>query len=203
MRREIGAQDDEILVGFVGRFTDIKNIPLFLEAAKIYDERRTADSPKFKFVLIGDGHLRPEFEKTVEDYKLKETVLFLGNRKDDDIFYAGLDIVALTSFNEGTPLTLVEAMANGKPVISTAVGGVLICSVIIEEEKKEFNLCERGVAVASGNAEGIYNGLIFLAGNVNLRHELGEKGKAFVLANYAKERLIADIENLYRKLTVK
>ena len=85
-----------------------------MEAAKIYDERRTAVSPKLKFVLVGDGHLRPEFEKTVEDHGLKETVKFLGNRKDDDIFYAGLDIVALTSFNEGTPLTLVEAMANGK-----------------------------------------------------------------------------------------
>ena len=74
--------------------------------------------------MIGDGHLRPEYEKTIEDYQLTETVKFLGNRKDDDIFYAGLDIVALTSFNEGTPLSLIEAMANGKPVISTDVGGV-------------------------------------------------------------------------------
>ena len=111
--------------------------------------------------MIGDGHLRPEFEKTVEDYQLTETVIFLGNRKDDDIFYAGLDIVALTSFNEGTPLSLIEAMANGKPVISTAVGGVTDLLGTKKEEKEDFILCERGVAVASGNAEGIYQRLDF------------------------------------------
>ena len=156
-----------------------------------------------KFVLIGDGHLRPEYEKTIKDYQLTETVKFLGNRKDDDIFYAGLDIVALTSFNEGTPLSLIEAMANGKPVISTDVGGVPDILGETREKQAEFILRDRGVAVASGNAEGMYKGLIFLAENENLREELGEKGKAFVLANFAKERLVADIENLYLKMTIK
>ncbi|CAN5765598.1 glycosyltransferase family 4 protein [soil metagenome] len=203
LKSEIGAEENEILVGFVGRFTEIKNIPLFLEAAKIYSERRNENSPNLKFILVGDGHLRPELEKQVEELQINENVKFLGNRNDADVFYAGLDIIALTSLNEGTPLSLIEAMANGKPVISTAVGGVPDLLGELKAEKEGFNLCDRGAAVSSENAEGIYNGLVFLAEDANLRQELGEKGKAFVLANYAKERLVSDIENLYRKMKLK
>ncbi len=201
LRREINAKEDEILVGFVGRFTEIKNIPLFLKAAEIYSKGKKADSPKLKFVLIGDGHLRSELEKKVEEYGVKDKVVFLGNRNDADIFYAGLDIIALTSFNEGTPLSLIEAMANGKPFISTSVGGVADLVGKIRDAKKGFNICERGLTISSGDAESLYQGLIYLAADENLRNELGEKGKSFVTVNYAKERLINDIESLYRKLT--
>jgi glycosyltransferase involved in cell wall biosynthesis len=201
LRKEIGAESDEILVGFVGRFTEIKNIPLLLEAAKIYNEKKTKDSPKLKFILIGDGHLRPELEKRAEEFEIDRNVKFLGNRNDADVFYAGLDIVALTSLNEGTPLSLIEAMANGKPVISTAVGGVPDLLGEIKEQKKNFNVCERGIAVSPEDAEGFSNGLIYLAENTVLQTGFGERGKNFVLKNYAKERLTADIENLYRKLS--
>lgn len=200
LRKETGASDGEILVGFVGRFTEVKNIPLFLKVAKIYNERKNIDLPKLKFVLIGDGHLRPELEKAVENSGLNRVVKFLGNRNDADAFYAGLDIVALTSLNEGTPLSLIEAMANGKAVISTSVGGVPDLLGGKKENKKNFIVCERGIAVSSDDAEGFYSGLIYLAENSALQNELGRKGKKFVREKYAKERLIADIENLYRKL---
>ncbi len=201
LRKEIGAKDDEILVGFVGRFTEIKNIPLLLEVAKIYNERKNENSPNLKFILIGDGHLRAELEKKAEEFEKDQNVKFLGNRNDADVFYAGLDIVALTSFNEGTPLSLIEAMANGKPVISTAVGGVPDLLGEIKEKKENFNVCERGIAVSSEDAEGFYNGLIYLAENTGLQNDFGERGKNFVRENYSKKRLIADIENLYRKMT--
>lgn len=200
LRREINAAADEIVVGFVGRFTEIKNIPLFLEAAEIYNRRKNPSSPKIRFVLIGDGHLRPQLEKTAAENGLNDEVVFLGNRNDASDFYPGLDIVALTSFNEGTPLTLIEAMANGKPVISTTVGGVPDLLGEIVEEKEKFSVCERGLAVASEDAEGLCNGLIFLAKDASLRAKLGAQGKSFVKEHYAKERLILDIENLYRKM---
>lgn len=201
LRREIGAGEDEILVGFVGRFTEIKNIPLFLQTAKIYTEKKNADSPKLKFVLIGDGHLRPELEKTAREFGVNENLIFLGNRNDADIFYAGLDIVALTSFNEGTPLSLIEAMANGKAVVSTKVGGVTDLIGTIAEDRNNFKVCERGIGVASEDAEGLFSGLMFLAERSELRKKLGESGKKFVDGNYSKNRLIADVENLYRKVT--
>ncbi len=202
LRREIGAKEFEILVGFVGRFTEIKNIPLLLEAAKIYKSRRKKDSPKLKFILVGDGHLRGALEKKVEEFGIESIVKFLGNRNDADIFYGGLDIVALTSFNEGTPLSLIEAMANGKPVISTSVGGVPDLLGGITEEKGNLFVRERGIAVSSENPEDFYNGLIYLAENAELQNVFGTKGKEFVQENYAKKRLIADIENLYRKLVI-
>src|SRR6185369_10966731 len=123
-----------IIIGFVGRLTEIKNIPLLLKAAKIYKTQKGRDWPKLKFVIIGDGHLRAGLETEAESLGVGDEVLFLGNRNDADVFYAGLDIIALTSLNEGTPLSLIEAMANGKAFVSTAVGGVIdLLGSIVEQ----------------------------------------------------------------------
>ena len=200
LREEIGASDEEILVGIIGRLTEIKNISLFLKVAKLYKDGKTADSPRLKFVIIGDGNLRTELENEVETLDVKDVVKFLGNRNDTDVFYAGLDIVALTSLNEGTPLSLIEAMANEKAIISTAVGGVVDLLGEIKEDKDAFKVCERGVSVASDDLEGFYQGLSFLAKSENLRVELGDIGKKYVTARYSKERLVHDITNLYRHL---
>ena len=75
--------------------------------------------------MLGDGSLRDRLEAQAQALGLAEDVIFAGSRRDPENFYAALDIVALTSLNEGTPLTLIEAMANARPVIATAVGGVV------------------------------------------------------------------------------
>ena len=167
----IGVSDDEILVGFVGRLTEIKNIPMFLKTAGIYKERKNSDFPKLRFVIIGDGHLRARLEAEAENLDVRDVVSFLGNRSDADVFYAGLDIVALTSLNEGTPLSLIEAMANGKAFVSTAVGGVTDLLGAVAEEKENFKVYERGIGVASGDAQPLFEGLIFLE-----REEISQKG---------------------------
>ncbi len=200
LREEVGTGNNEILIGFVGRLTEIKNIPLLLEAAKIYKERKGSSVPKLKFIIVGDGNLRTGLETEVDKLGIRDIVLFLGNRNDSDIFYSGLDIVALTSLNEGTPLSLIEAMANGKAVISTAVGGVVDLIGEIAEERENFKICERGISVASNDPDALFNGLIYLAKDEELRKMLGTKGKEFVQNNYSKERLIKDITNLYRDL---
>ncbi len=200
LRAEIGAGKEEILIGFVGRLTEIKNIPLLFKAAKIYKQQKDSSFPKLKFVIIGDGHLRESLETEVEKLGLKECVIFLGNRNDSDVFYSGLDIIALTSRNEGTPLSLIEAMANGKAVVSTAVGGVVDLLGEIAKEKEDFKICERGMRVASDDSAALFNSLIFLAKDENLRKTLGAKGKEFVRTHYSKERLIKDLTNLYRNL---
>jgi glycosyltransferase involved in cell wall biosynthesis len=203
LRAEIGVTDDEIVVGLVGRLTEIKNIPLFLKAACLYKERKNDRFPKLKFVIIGNGHLREKLEAETFDSGIEGLVKFLGNRTDSEVFYSGLDIVALTSLNEGTPLSLIEAMANSKPVISTAVGGVVDLLGKIESQKDGFNICERGVSVASEDAEGFFKGLLYLVQDKDLQVKLGIAGKKFVLKNYDKERLIADIADLYRSLVKK
>lgn len=200
LRAEIGAGADEILVGIVGRLTEIKNISLFLEMAKLYKEDKDEDLPKIKFIVIGDGNLREKLETEAEILDVKDLVAFLGNRNDTDVFYAGLNIVALTSLNEGTPLSLIEAMANEKAVISTAVGGVVDLLGSVKEEKLGFQICERGLLTTSNNAKSFYNGLIYLAKNEKLQKTLSESGKNFVQTHYSKMRLVNDIKNLYHDL---
>ena len=196
---EIGAKNDELLVGLVGRLTEVKNHSLFLQTVELY--KKETNARKLKFVIVGDGHLREPLERETELRGVKDLINFVGNRNDADIFYAGLDIVALTSLNEGTPLSLIEAMANEKAIVSTAVGGVVDLLGKIVEEKETFQIRERGITVASGDAQGFLDGLLYLAKNAELRENFGKRGKKFVEAEYGKERLIDDIKALYRKLT--
>ena len=198
-RKSLDAGPDELLVGIVGRLTEIKNHRLFLEAAAAL---KKLAAMKMRFVVVGDGSLRRELERQAEGLGLTNEVVFLGTRNDPENFYPALDVVALTSWNEGTPLSLIEAMANARPVISTAVGGVvdIVGRATTTSDEAGFQICERGLTVKTGDAEGLAHGLARLLKDAALRRELAERGKEFVLTNYAKERLIADISGLYRQL---
>lgn len=205
LRTELNADDDQVLVGIVGRLTEIKNHGLFLRAAALL--KRSTKS-KVRFVIVGDGNLRRDLEEQAKTLGLSDDLSFLGTRNDPEDFYPALDIVALTSLNEGTPLTLIEAMANARPVIATSVGGVvdLLGSPVEQHAQQDdlafgFQLCERGVSVASGDAEGFARGLARLIEDRTLRTELGARGLGFVSENYAKERLLRDMSALYRDLT--
>lgn len=199
-RNEISAKDDELLVGFVGRLTEIKNVSMLLKTAQIYKEKETGDGPRLKFVIIGDGNLRRDLEAEAAALGLGGLVTFLGNRDDADVFYAGLDIVALTSRNEGTPLSLIEAMACGKAVISTAVGGVVDLLGGPEQNEDGFAIHERGVLVGPDSPADFCSGLIYLAKNERLRERSAAAGQTFARMNYNKGRLVNDIKTLYRGL---
>jgi glycosyltransferase involved in cell wall biosynthesis len=200
-RNDIQATDDETIVGFVGRLTEIKDVSLYLNVAaaiQAYPAGR-----KTRFVVAGDGHLRQALEREANELGLDGIVIFLGNRPDVTDVYAGLDIVSLTSFNEGTPLSLIEAMAARRPVISTMVGGVRDLLGEVTDEMDGFRVCERGIAVDGRNVADYTKGLIYLIENIRLRKSLAEKGRAFVEATYSKDRLVNDIAQLYRSLTAK
>jgi len=132
--------------------------------------------------------------------KVNNLVKFLGERHDPEVFYPALDIIGLTSLNEGTPLSLIEAMANGRAVISTAVGGVIDLLGTPQANETDYQIAERGVLVESNDAEGFFAGLSLLINNPQLRAQLGENGEDFVKRSYSKDRLLRDVENLYRSL---
>ena len=201
-RDELGVGDNEVLVGIVGRLTEVKNHELFLEAAALSKQRADLSGAPIRFVVIGDGHLRNSLEAQARELGLADDVRFVGSRRDLETFYPALDIVALTSRNEGTPLTLIEAMANARPVISTAVGGVvdLLGEPLAEKTNEEFVVCERGVRVAPGDAEGLAAGIVRLGADAALRREIGERGLQFATAAYSKERLLDDVASLYAEL---
>ncbi len=201
LRREFDIKDDEVLVGLVGRLTEIKNHEMFLRVVKVYKENsENADLPELRFIIIGDGHRRAVLEEKAKEFGIEELVIFAGNREDADVFYAGLDVVALTSRNEGTPLSLIEAMANEKAIVSTSVGGVVDLLGEIREESDGFKICERGIRVAPEDAESFYKGLEYLAKDEGRRTKFGRKGKDFVIKNYDLDRLVGDIKNLYAGL---
>lgn len=201
MRKELGAADTDILIGIVGRLTEIKNHMLFLSAAGSYRKTVGADNNRrVRFLIVGDGNLRAQLEEQARLLGLGDAVDFLGTRSDPENFYPALDIVALTSHNEGTPLTLIEAMANARPVIATTVGGVPDLLGQRRSLDDGFEVHDRGLAVRPGDASGFASGLAGLIDDSELRRELGERGRSFVTQNYSKERLIKDIANLYQDL---
>jgi glycosyltransferase involved in cell wall biosynthesis len=163
---------------------------------------RKSSQSKVRFVVIGDGHLRSQLERQVEESGLRDDVLFLGSRNDPQNFYPALDVLALTSRNEGTPLSVIEGMANARPVVATLVGGVsdLLGDSVSDANEHPFVVHERGIGVANGDFQSFAQALDYLIANEALRRDLGRRGQAFVLKHYAKGRLLADISALYAEL---
>lgn len=197
-RQELGVSSDEILIGIVGRLTEIKNHQLLLQVAA---QLKETSKSKVKFLIIGDGALRRQLESQAGALELREEVLFLGTRNDPENFYPALDIVALTSLNEGTPLSLIEAMANERPVIATAVGGVVDLLGPKLEAADGYQVCERGVLVEGHAKKAFAQGLTRLIEDGALRRGLAARGREFVVQNYSKDRLLRDISELYAQLT--
>ncbi len=190
LRDELHLPAASTLVLFVGRLTEIKDVPLLLDAFSRADEN-------LHLAIAGDGNLRDVLEKQAANLK---NVHFLGGVKDMPKLYAGADIVALSSLNEGTPLSLIEAMAAGKAVISTIVGGVIDLLGQRVEEHAGFAVHERGIGISSREPDAFLKGLIYIAKNERLRASLGEAGREFVRANYSIDRLEKDIVSLYREM---
>lgn len=200
-RHELCIPDDALLIGIVGRLTEIKNHQMFLNVVA----RLKAIDPAcrrqgaVRFIVIGDGGLREALEDQKQALGLDKDVIFVGSRKDPENFYPALDVVALTSRNEGTPLTLIEAMANARPVVATSVGGVVdLLGDVVEDGP--YQVCRRGIAVPAGDEEAFVAALSRIIRDRSLRQELGERGLEFVEVNYSKERLFEDIKDLYDEL---
>ena len=204
LRAEIGLKQGDILVGIVGRLTEVKNHQLFLEAVALWKKTFTQNmsGSSVYFAVIGDGHLKSALIDQTAALGLAGIVTFLGTRRDLENIYPALDIVALSSRNEGTPLTLIEAMANARPVIATAVGGVidLLGAATSTGSETSFVVRERGISVNPGDAAAFAEGLDHLMTDETLRREIGERGLQFIEANYSKERLLEDVRKLYADL---
>lgn len=193
LRGELGIAPTESVVGIVGRLTMVKNHVLFLRvAAKL-------TRPSLRFVIYGDGIERGSLEKTAAELGLGDRVIFAGMRPATAI-YASADLIALTSLNEGTPLTLIEAMANERPVISTAVGGVPDLLGEVVERRDGFEVRERGITTASNDPVAFAAGLELLLDDRALAAGLARRGKETVETKHSKERLVDDIARLTREL---
>ncbi|MEO8381358.1 MAG: glycosyltransferase [Acidobacteriota bacterium] len=185
-------------VAIVGRLVPIKNHELFLRVIAA----REWPAP-VRFVVYGDGAERAALEQRATALGLAGRIRFAGTRPAAEI-YPAAGIVALTSLNEGTPLTLIEAMLAGVPVISTAVGGVPDVLGPVEErvqaEGAVYEIRERGLSAASNDVAGFAAGLSRLLADGELRERLTRRGRDFAATAYSKDRLLTDIIALYREL---
>jgi len=187
-RKNYGIDGGTLVVGIVGRLVAIKNHKLFLEAAKDILNKKPSGM-KVKFVVIGDGELRDSIDEHARRLGLEGDVLFTGWVNDLAEAYADMDIVVLTSLNEGTPVSIIEAMASSRPVVATDVGGVK--DLVIDGEN--------GFLAKTGDAEDLSEKILRLLNDAGKRRQFGSRGRELVREKYAKKRLIGDIERLYEE----
>ncbi|MGL6280293.1 MAG: glycosyltransferase, partial [Gaiella sp.] len=141
-------------------------------------------------LLVGDGDDRDRLEQRAHDLGLARSCLFLGYQEDVAPWYAICDAVVLTSASEGTPVTIIEALAAGRPVVVTLVGGV---GDVVEEGVTGF-------LVEAGDTDAMADRLAALAADPSLAARLGAAGRERVIERYAVERLVDDVDALYRRL---
>lgn len=185
-RREWGFPDSWPIVGIVGRLVPIKNHDLFFRAAR----RFLDDGGRAGFVVVGGGECEPALRAQVAELNLSDYVRFAGWRRDLPQVYGGMDVVTLTSRNEGTPVALIEAMAAARPVVATAVGGVE--DVVTHEQT--------GLLVRAADATAIAAAWRRLFSDAELAASIGLRAREFVKVRYAKSRLIEEMSQLYLEL---
>jgi glycosyltransferase involved in cell wall biosynthesis len=185
-RRYLGIPDDRFAVGWIGRMTAVKRTDDVLVAFK----RLRESGVEATLCMVGDGPDRAGLEQQAHDLGIVRETLFLGYQEDVAPFYAAFDALVLPSSNEGTPVSVIEALGAGRPVVATRVGGVP--DVVRDGED--------GFLVEPGATEELAERLAQLARDPALRERMGKQGRERVLPRYAVERLVDDVDRLYRSL---
>ncbi len=199
LREEAGIKATETVIGVVGRLCAVKNHGLLLQSfATLCHE--TSYQQGLRLLVIGDGELRQALETLAQQLHIADRVVFTGFRSDAVALYRELDVVALTSLNEGTPLTLIEAMNQGCAVVATEVGGVVDILGQRQSSLDGFTIWEHGVTAPSQDEQTFAQALRYLLERPELRREMGQRGRAFVRTKMSRERLLQDLAGLYQEL---
>jgi len=200
-RKNLGLDNNTLLIGIIGRLVPIKNHIMFLKAAEAFLEQNP--DVRVKFIVVGDGELRGELEGYCNRNGLSRYVRFCGWIRNVSEVYSDLDILALTSINEGTPVSIIEAMACSVPVIATDAGGVLDLLGPRDgvPSSDGFVVCERGIFCRKNDVLGFARGLKYLVGVDKYKNEKRlMRARSFVKYKFSQEHLIKDIEALYLDL---
>jgi glycosyltransferase involved in cell wall biosynthesis len=186
LRSLLGVQRDAFIVGVVAGLRRQKALDLLIRAFATVRVR----FPTARLVLIGDGAERDSLEALVRTLCLRDSVTFLGDRHDASELIDQVDVFALSSAYEGTPLALIEAMWKGRAIVATRVGGVP--DMIVDGVS--------GLLVAPGSPPALADAIGRLLADASLRAELGTRAREHAVATYAFERCVEAWENLYCEL---
>ena len=185
-RARLGIAPQQFVVGWVGRMTGVKRTDDVLEALLLLRERGI----DAVLLMVGDGPDRDHVEERAADLGIVRHCLFLGYQEDVSGWYRAFDALILPSANEGTPVVVIEALAAGCPVVATSVGGV---PDVVREGIDGFLVPPR-------DTEALAERLTRLAEDPELRARMGAAGRQSVPPRYAVDRLVGDIDELYRSL---
>ena len=184
LRDELSIPQDARVVTLIARLVPIKRVDRFLRVANLL-----APDPDLRFLIVGDGELRAELRASADALALGDRLIWAGFRQDMPGVCFASDVVALTSDNEGTPVSLIEAQAAGVPVVSTNVGGA--ATVVA---------ADTGRLVAGDDVDGFAAALAELLGDRALAVATGRAAAARARAEFTVERLVGDLDGLYRRL---
>lgn len=182
---ELGIPEKSSIVGTVGRLVPVKGLKFLIKAAKLVIQK----FPDTFFILAGDGHLKQNLKKQASELGIEKNIIFLGWRDDVARIISTYDIFALPSLNEGMGRVLVEAMALGKPIVASDIGGI---PDLVTHERNGF-------LVPAKNPEQLANYIQILLENEEQREKMGHEGKK-IAVNFSKEIMVERIAELYREL---
>lgn len=184
-RQQWGIVEDAPLIGIIGRLLPVKNHTLFLDMAALLRQQ----FPHARFVIVGDGDERANLEHKVSELGLSDAVIFTGWQQQVETVTSDLDVLVISSHNEGTPVPIIEALAAGCPVVATDVGGI----------RDLLDGGQLGELVPSGNAR-----LLCEAVTRTLENPPDpEQAQQTMLQRYGIDRLAQDMDSLYRGLLAK
>ena len=186
VRQELGLDEFVPVIGIVGRLEPQKDHRTFLAAAACIKETL----PNARFLIVGDGSLREDLETLARSLNLLPSVIFCGIREDIPDVLAALDLLVFSSRWEGLPVTLLEGMAAGLPVVATAVGG--IPGVVLDNET--------ALLVPPGDSTALSQACLVVLQNSELARKFGAAGRKRVAAKYSLQAMIARTVELYERL---
>ncbi len=186
IRDKLNIAYDKIIICCIGRLSPQKGHYFLLKAAA----EVIKSNQNVIFLLAGDGPLKEDLESLSLGLGVKNNVIFTGYRDDITDILKMSHLFVMPSLSEGTPMALLEAMASGKAVIATNVGG------IPEVIKDRFN----GILVKPKDIKGLVNSIIELLENEKLVNEYGENAKACIKLKYSAEIMTRKYEDLYKEL---
>jgi glycosyltransferase involved in cell wall biosynthesis len=189
-------QDRALVIGWVGRFVEVKDPLFFVEVAHALK----SSGALAKFMMVGDGPLRPAVEKRIVELGLSQDFTLAGWQRNMAQVYAQIDLMTLTSHNEGTPVAMIESMATGRPFVALNVGGMPDLMAGAPQEHDGFDVFENGIMAYPRDADTFASAVKLLLYDAPLRARMGHSGKEFALDRFSKERLVDDLESLYQKL---
>jgi glycosyltransferase involved in cell wall biosynthesis len=187
LRSKLGIREDEFVVGAIGRLDPVKNHEGLIGAVQLLQE----SGYPIRLVIVGDGPLRQKIELSAEASLRNPRALLLGYRSDVERLYRVFDVFVLNSFAEGMSNTLLEAMASGLPIVSTAVGGnvELVADAI------------RGSLILPGDSASLRRALEQIMHSQGIRESFGTNARTFVLEKFSIQRMIERYTALYESVS--